>query len=207
MVVLVPHFAPDTAPTGEVITTIVEEFAAQGQRVHVVTSLPWYRNHRVEPGWTGRLVRREKTQWGSIIRVHPFAGGDKKNLLRRAIGFVLFSALAGVCTLFAGGIFRRPRVVLSMSPPLTMGITGWLVARLRGTKSIFNIQDVFPDAAVATGAITNRRIIALAKWLERISYHRSDAVVVLSEDLRQNVVAKIAPKHQHKVYVIPKDEE
>ena len=203
MVVLVPHFAPDTAPTGEVITTIVEEFAAQGQRVHVVTSLPWYRNHRVEPGWTGRLVRREKTQWGSIIRVHPFAGGDKKNLLRRAIGFVLFSALAGVCTLFAGGIFRRPRVVLSMSPPLTMGITGWLAARLRGTKSIFNIQDVFPDAAVATGAITNRRIIALAKWLERISYHRSNAVVVLSEDLRQNVVAKIAPKHQHKVYVIP----
>lgn len=203
MVVLVPHFAPDTAPTGEVITTIVEEFVAQGQRVHVVTSLPWYRNHRVEPGWTGRLVRREKTQWGSIIRVHPFAGGDKKNLLRRAIGFVLFSALAGVCTLFAGGIFRRPRVVLSMSPPLTMGITGWLAARLRGTKSIFNIQDVFPDAAVATGAITNRRIIALAKWLERISYHRSDAVVVLSEDLRQNVVAKIASKHQHKVYVIP----
>lgn len=203
MVVLVPHFAPDTAPTGEVITTIVDELVAHGQHVHVVTSLPWYRNHRVEHGWTGRIIRREKTSWGSITRVHPFAGGDKKNLLRRAIGFVLFSALAGVCTLFAGGIFRRPRVVLSMSPPLTMGITGWLAARLRGTKCIFNIQDVFPDAAVATGAITNTRIIALAKWLERVSYHRSDAVVVLSEDLRKNVVAKMAPKHRHKVHVIP----
>lgn len=203
MVVLVPHFAPDTAPTGEVMTTIVEEMVARGQRVHVVTSLPWYRNHRVEHGWTGRLIRREKTEWGSITRVHPFAGGDKKNLLRRAIGFVLFSALAGVCTLFAGGIFRRPHVVLSMSPPLTMGITGWLAARLRGTKCIFNIQDVFPDAAVATGAITNTRIIACAKWLERTSYHRSDAVVVLSEDLRKNVVAKIAPKHRDKVHVIP----
>lgn len=203
LVVLVPHFAPDTAPTGEVITTLVQEFVDAGQRVHVVTSLPWYRHHRVEQGWTGRLVRREKTPWGSIIRVHPFAGGDKKNLLRRAIGFVLFSACAGACTLFAGGIHRRPRVVLSMSPPLTMGVTGWLAARLRRTTSVFNIQDIFPDAAVATGAITNQRIISLARWLERFSYHRSDAVVVLSEDLRKNVVQKIAQQHQMKVHVIP----
>ena len=26
LVVLVPHFSPDTAPTGEVISTLVEEF-------------------------------------------------------------------------------------------------------------------------------------------------------------------------------------
>lgn len=203
MVVLVPHFAPDTAPTGEVITTLVSEFVGAGQNVHVVTSLPWYRNHHVEPGWAGRLVRREKTPWGSIIRVHPFAGGDKQNLLRRGLGFVLFSALAGVCTLFAGGIHRRPRVVLSMSPPLTMGLTGWLAARLRGAKCIFNIQDIFPDAAVATGAITNKRLIGFAHWLERISYHRSDAVVVLSNDLKDNVVAKVSPRHRDKIHVIP----
>lgn len=203
MVVLVPHFAPDTAPTGEVISTLVEEFVAQGQRVHVVTSLPWYRNHRVEDGWSGRIIRREKTEWGSIIRVHPFAGGDKKNLLRRAIGFVLFSAIAGICTLFAGGIHRRPQVIVSMSPPLTLGVTGWLASRLRRTKCIFNIQDVFPDAAVATGAITNARIISLARWLERFSYHRSDAVVVLSQDLQKNVSAKMSTQHRHKVHVIP----
>lgn len=203
MVVVVPHFSPDTAPTGEVITTLVEEFVAAGQDVHVVTSLPWYRNHRVEDGWTGRLVRREKTSWGSITRVHPFAGGDKKNLPRRAVGFVLFSALAGLCTLFAGGIWRRPRVVLSMSPPLTMGVTGWLAARLRFTRCVFNIQDVFPDAAVATGAITNRTVISVARWLERFSYHRSDAVVVLSKDLQDNVMHKVSERHRRKIHIIP----
>jgi colanic acid biosynthesis glycosyl transferase WcaI len=62
---------------------------------------------------------------------------------------------------------------------------------------------VFPDAAVETGAITNKKIIAAARWLERVSYHRSDAVVVLSEDLRANVVAKIAARHVSKVHVIP----
>ena len=203
LLVLVPHFAPDTAPTGEVISTLVEEFVAMGQRVHVVTALPWYRNHCVEPGWTGRLVRREITSWGSIIRVHPFAGKDKKNLLRRAVGFLLFSVLAGVCALCAGGIHKRPQAVLSMSPPLTLGLTGWLAARLRRAPCIFNIQDVFPDAAITTGAITNKKIISAARWLERVSYHRSDAVVVLSEDLQKNVLAKIAPRHHSKVHVIP----
>ncbi len=203
IVVLVPHFAPDTAPTGEVITRIVDEFIAAGRRVHVVTALPWYRTHAIEEGWTGRLVRRERTVWGSIIRVHPFPGESKSNLLRRAIGFAGFSAIAGVCTLFAGGIHRRPVAIISMSPPLTLGLTGWLAARLRFTTAIFNIQDVFPDAAIETGAITNTRIISAARWLERVSYQRSDAVVVLSDDLRDNVVAKVSSRHATKVKVIP----
>ena len=203
IVVLCPHFAPDTAPTGEVITRIVEEFVAAGQKVHVVTALPWYRTHSIESGWTGKLVRVEKTSWGSVTRVHPFPGKSKTNLLRRAIGFAAFSVVAGVCTLFAGGIHRRPSAIISMSPPLTLGLTGWLAARLRFTKTIFNIQDVFPDAAVETGAITNTKIISVARWLERVSYHRSDAVVVLSDDLKDNVDRKVSPKHRDKVRVIP----
>ena len=203
IVVLVPHFAPDTAPTGEVITRIVDEFIAAGRTVHVVTALPWYRTHSIENGWGGRLIRREKTSWGSIVRIHPFPGKSKTNLLRRAVGFAAFSVVAGVCTLFAGGLHQRPAAIVSMSPPLTLGLTGWLAARLRRTSAVFNIQDVFPDAAIETGAITNQKIIAMARWLERVSYHRSDAVVVLSEDLRANVVAKVSPKNQVKIHVIP----
>lgn len=202
IIVLCPHFAPDTAPTGEVMTRIVEEFVAAGKAVHVVTSLPWYRNHALEEGWTGRLVRRERTAWGTITRVHPFPGSDKRNLVRRALGFAAFSVVAGVCTLFAGGLRRRPAAVLSMSPPLTLGLTGWLAARIRRCPAVFNIQDVFPDAAVETGAITGTTIIACARWLERVSYHRSDAVVVLSDDLRANVVAKVGARHRSKIHVI-----
>ena len=60
VVVLCPHFAPDTAPTGEIFTTIVGQMAAQGRRVHVVTALPWYARHAIEDGWAGRtgLVHR-----------------------------------------------------------------------------------------------------------------------------------------------------
>ena len=72
VLVLCPHFAPDVAPTGEVITSITTELAARGHQIHVVTSLPWYRQHRIESGWTGRPVRTQTTDWGRITRVHPF---------------------------------------------------------------------------------------------------------------------------------------
>jgi colanic acid biosynthesis glycosyl transferase WcaI len=191
LVVLCPHFAPDTAPTGVVMTRIVEELAALGHTVHVVTSLPWYRSHRIEAGWQGRLVRSERTPWGSITRVHPFPGRDKSNLVRRALGFGAFSLLAGLCCLRAGGWLRRSGAVIAMSPPLTLGLTGWVASRVRRCPMVFNIQDVFPDAAVETGAISNRTIIAAASWLERVSYRAADAVTVLSDDLRDNVVAKL----------------
>jgi colanic acid biosynthesis glycosyl transferase WcaI len=203
VVVLCPHFVPDNAPTGTVMTRIVDELAALGHTVHVVTALPWYRDHAIADGWTGSWVRRETTEWGSITRVHPFPGDDKSNLVRRAVGFVAYSALAGLQGVRAGGWFRRADVVIAMSPPLTLGLTGWIVATLRRAPLIFNIQDVFPDAAVETGAISSPRIIAMSSWLERLSYRLSDAVTVLSSDLADNVRAKMSVSHAGRVREIP----
>ena len=196
IVVLCPHFAPDTAPTGHVMSRIVGELAARGHEAHVVTALPWYRNHAIEPGWTGRLVRQQRTDWGSITRVSPFPGGDRRDLPRRALGYIGFSLLVGIAALRAGGWFRRADAVIAMSPPLTLGLTGWAAKLAHRAPLVFNIQDVFPDAAVETGAITDRRVIAVARWLERVSYRLADAVTVLSTDMADNVMAKIGPRRR-----------
>ncbi|HEY5663860.1 MAG TPA: glycosyltransferase family 4 protein [Ilumatobacter sp.] len=203
LVVLCPHFEPDTAPTGTVMTRIVHELAGLGHELHVVTALPWYRGHRIEAGWSGRWVRTETVAWGSVTRVHPFPGTDKRRLVRRAVGFVGFSALAGLAGLRAGGWFRRADAVLAMSPPLTLGLTGRLVAGAHRAPLLFNVQDVFPDAAVRTGAITDRRLVAAAEWLERLTYRSAAAVTVLSDDLRANVVAKLPAAAGGRVHVIP----
>lgn len=191
------------APTGVVMSRIVHELANRGHELHVVTSLPWYRKHQVEQGWSGALWRVEKTNWGSITRVQPFAGKTKSNLLRRAVGFVLFSYLVGLRALFAGKVWRRVDGVLAMSPPLTLGLIGWHTKLFRGGKLVFNIQDIFPDAAIETGAITNKKIISFASWLERTSYKCSDSVVLLSDDLANNVQSKLEQKFHKRVKVIP----
>ncbi len=199
LAVICPHFAPDIAPTGEVMTRLVTELAARGHELHVVTALPWYQHHRIEPGWGGRPTRTERTTWGSITRIHPFPSPDKRSIPRRALGFAAFSALAGAMSLRGG----RVDGVLAMSPPLTLGLTGRLVGMVRRGPLVFNIQDVFPDAAIETGAITNPRLIGFARWLERFSYRHSDAVTVLSEDLLANLAAKLPPSQHAKLRVIP----
>ena len=201
---LCPHFAPDTAPTGDVMTSIGTELAARGHELHIVTSLPWYLHHRVEPEWRGRVVRHERVDWGRVTRVHPFPT-DKRNIPARALGFAGFTMLVGAMAL-KGWKGHRPDAVLAMSPPLTLGAAGWLAARRWRMPFVFNIQDVFPDVAVELGAITNTAVISLASWLERWSYRRADAVTVLSDDLRDNLVAKIegtVPDAHDRIRVIP----
>lgn len=204
LLVICPHFEPDVAPTGVVMTRIVGELAAMGWEIHVVTALPWYAHHRVDEEWrhiTWR-TRTEHTTWGSVVRLDPRGGSDKSNLLRRALGFVLFSAKSVVAGWrVAPG--RRFDAVLAMSPPLTLGLAAKCVAVVRRAPLIFNVQDVFPDAAVATGAISNRAVIAVARLLERLTYRLSRFVTVLSDDLRDNVAAKIPARRHGRVVVIP----
>lgn len=205
LLVLCPHYAPDTAPTGEVMTQIADGLLARGHDLHLVTSLPWYAHHRIEDRWRGRLVRHEDRGDMRITRVHPFPTSDKSNIPARALGFVGFSGLATVQALLDRS---RPDAVLAMSPPLFLGAGGWLAGKRHRAPLVFNIQDVFPDAAVESGALRNRQAIAAMSWLERESYLAADAITVLSEDLRENVVAKITGRRGHrgdpsKVRVIP----
>lgn len=197
LVVLTPHFAPDLAPTGAVVTKLVEELAERGHRIEVITSLPWYREHKIEPGFEGQLVRTEDTSWGSIMRLHPFPTPDKTNIVRRAASFAGFTALAA--------LKGRPGApvdgVIAVSPPLTLGLAGRAIARARGAAYVFNVQDVFPDVVIELGFLKDPLLIKTARALERRCYGGADAITVLSEDLRANIVGRVADPS--KVRVIP----
>jgi len=200
LLVLTPHLHPDTAPTGVVVSAIVDGLTTGGHDVHVVTSLPWYREHRVEDGWRGRPVRRGTHGAATVTRLHPFPT-DKGNLVARALGFVGLTGLATVAGLATRGPFDG---VVAVSPPLTFGAAGWLLARRHRCPLVFNVQDVFPDVAVEVGAIRSRRAIGFFRWLERATYRRADAVTVLSDDLAANVSAKLdGPDGRPLVRVVP----
>ena len=200
LLVVCPHYEPDLAPTGVVMAAIVSELESRGHDIRVVTSLPWYRQHKVEPEWRGPLVRRGRTSSGvSVTRVHPFPTA-RGNIAARAAGFAGFTVLAA-----AAAIASRPRpdAVLAMSPPMSLGLAGWAAARRWRVPFVFNVQDIFPDAAIDAGAIRGRRLIAGARCLERFLYGRADAVTVLSEDMATNVRAKLDARRGTVVPVIP----
>jgi colanic acid biosynthesis glycosyl transferase WcaI len=198
LLLLCPHFEPDLhAATGEVMTKLVHSLAERGDRIDVVTSLPWYRGHTVHDGWRGRPWRVEETSHGRIIRVWPFPV-DKNNIPARALGFGGFTSLVAGAAL----TLQRPDIVMGMSPPIFLGDAAWLAAKRFGVPFVFNVQDIFPDVAVDLGALTNRRVIAAAEAHERSLYRRADAVTVLSTDQQKNVQAKLDPADGDKVRII-----
>lgn len=213
LLVLCPHLEPDVAPTGAVISRIIVELARASHEIEVVTALPWYRGHRVAAGWGGRPFRRSHPgetlpaavagapDPGSVTvtRVHPLPT-PRRSLVARGAGFAGFTLLVTAATVLRR---TRPDAVLAMSPPLTLGLAGWAAARRFRVPLVFNVQDVFPDAAIEVGAISDRRIIVAARKLERLVYRACDAVTVLSEEMRANIAAKVDPARGSVVRVIP----
>ena len=206
--ILCPHIWPDTAPTGDVMRLLLERWAGEGHECHVVTTLPWYRDHRVEQKWRGVAWHRQVTDWGSVLRLHPCAlpaiGGRalakpaKSNLVLRAAGFAAFGAYAATAGLAA---LAPSDIVFAMSPPLTLAAAASAVATVRRTPLVLNLQDLHPDAAIATQAVTNKSAIAAARWLEKLSYQAASAIVVLSQQTRAAVLER-SPAGKH-VEVIP----
>lgn len=214
LLVVCPHFEPDLAPTGVVMAAIVGQLREAGHQISVVTSLPWYRLHRVEPQWRGRLVRSEVPLAAAggttrVTRVHPFPT-DKRSVAARAAGYAAFSALASAVAVSPaarpagpGSEAEGPEGVLAMSPPITLGMVGWAAARRWRAPLVFNVQDVFPDAAIEVGAIRSPGVAAAARRIERLSYRLADAVTVLSDDIAADVKAKIDPRWNTRVRVVP----
>lgn len=179
------------------MTRIVHELTELGHSIEVITSLPWYRTHAVEPEFDGKLIRHEDIRWGRITRLHPFPAPDKRALIHRAAAFTAFSAMGAA----VGARGDRVDGVLAVSPPLTLGLTGWAIARARKGALVFNVQDVFPDVAVELGVLKEGPLLDATRRLERFCYERADAVTVLSEELQENVRAKTSAPD--KIRVIP----
>lgn len=92
-------------------------------------------------------------------------------------------------------------VVLATSTPLTVGIPGWAASVMRGRPFVFEVRDLWPEAAIQMGAIRRHGLIGtVAKGLERFLYRHASDVIALSPGMAAGVVAEgVAPEHVHMV--------
>lgn len=81
------------------------------------------------------------------------------------------------------GLFRVGEdidVVLATSPPLTVGLTGWLLAWWYRKPFVLEIRDLWPDAPVQMGYLENPMLRWAAYRLERFLYRKAAHVVTLT---------------------------
>ncbi len=116
---------------------------------------------------------------------------------RRTWSFILFTLGATWLALSAG----KHDVVFATSTPLTVGIPGWVAAALRRTPFVFEVRDLWPEAAIQMGALKRTGVLAsVAKGIERFLYRHSTDVVALSPGMVAGVIAEgVSPAHVHLV--------
>lgn len=201
VLILSLHFAPDTVSNAVVVTDVARELAARGHTVTVVSSMPYHQAHRIEAGYRGRLWKVGYHDQIRVVRTWLLLRGGKRDVGRRFLAYTTFNLTSTVAALFTG----KHDVVITPSPPLTIGVSGWLVARMSGAKFIYNVQDIYPDAAAKLGLLRSSWSLRFFRWLEHYVYARADAVSVISDDFRDNLLDKDVPSSKIKVIANPVD--
>lgn len=138
-------------------------------------------------------VRAGIRVFASRVRYRP-----GMNFAARLWSFVRFLLYATAFCLRHG---RRYDLVVATSTPLTVGVPALAARAWHGTPFIFDVGDVWPDAAVAAGVLRNPLLIACATRLEHACYRRAAHVTAFSPGMQQRIVAKGVPAA--KVTVVP----
>jgi glycosyltransferase involved in cell wall biosynthesis len=172
------YYYPDLAPTAQLAADLGEELVRRG---HQVTAVACSRSYSGE----ARLPHRDAHAGVRILRVPSTAFG-RGTRLGRAVdyGSFLVGALQPLLT------DERPDVVVALSTPPLVAALGLMAQRLRRTRFVYWVMDVYPELAVRLGALSpgGWPARALAR-LGQIILERADAVVALDERMRDRLVA------------------
>jgi colanic acid biosynthesis glycosyl transferase WcaI len=189
-------YAPEDVSAAVLITELAADLAKRGHEVTVVTGAPNYPQGRIFSGYSNSLYSVEVLDGVRVIRTWSYISPSKK-FWARLFHYGTYSATA-----FYGGLFAgRPDVIVSYSPPLPLGLSAWLLGRIIGVRWVLQLEDLYPDAAIAAGVMTNKKIINFFLVMEKFLYQKSQRISVISKSFQKTLLAKGIPNS--KIELIP----
>ena len=183
------NFPPEIGAASARVFELSRHWVAKGHRVVVLTGFPNYptgdSNHRMGER-IARLTATESMEGVSIIRTWLWGIGDRRarDRVLSYLSFWLSSSLRGIPV-------ARTDVVVASSPPLTVGLTGWWLSRIKRIPFIFDVRDLWPESIAELATMTNRSaVVRTFGCIAGFLYSKADHVVVTSDATRDVLVAK-----------------
>ena len=189
---------PDSAATAQLLTDLAEHLAGSTRcTVDVIAARQSYATGR------GLLPTHETRRGVHIHRVDaPVArytrASSRATPIRRIADMAAFNTLALARALS----LPRPDVCVAMTSPPLVAAVGLALRRLRSTRLMIWLMDVYPDVATALGALRPASIgHRMAERLSRCVYQHADRIVTPDR-------AMFAPLQRlgadpHKLTVVP----
>ncbi|MFX0209141.1 MAG: glycosyltransferase family 4 protein [Candidatus Hodarchaeota archaeon] len=196
ILLLTRYFPPEIGTAANLFFELARGLVVAGYKVTIATGFPWYNLKEIPKKYRGNLYVRENIEGIEIIRLtFPTLGHNHLNL---AAGHVI----APITSFLGGLLTNKPDLVYAYSPPLFMGLAGWLLKMLKGIPFVLGIQDLHPQCYIDQGLLQNRFLISLLETLEKFIYNRASLITVHSNGNKQHIVStrRIA---KNKVKVLP----
>lgn len=195
LIVLNQFFYPDHSATSQLMTALTEGLAKHGVKVTALASRGSYNGG---PTFAAREVYRGV----QIERVWATSFG-KQHLWGRLSDYVTFYLGAFWKLLTLPLPKDEAAVVMALTTPPLIGLVALVVGRWRGMRFITLQQDLYPDVAVALGALPERGVLTrLLEWLTHLMLQRADRIIVLSECMLERIVAKLGAATVARIDVI-----
>lgn len=189
------YFPPEVGATQTRAYEMARYLAAQGHDLTMLTEVPNHPSGIIPPQYRGKVAEFSRMDGFQVVRLWVLAS-PTKSFLRR-IGFYLsYTAMATWAAPFLRG---RYDVIVATSPPLFVGLAGVLISYLRRTPLVFEVRDIWPESAVILGELNNLRAIKLAEQIEQWCYRRARRIVVVTDGIRQRLLARGLPASKLKL--------
>lgn len=162
-------------------------WSQKGHKVTVLAGTVHYATGKKQPEYKGKFIVQEQEDDNvKVLRCHVSESYNKSFIGRfwAYLSFAFSTAWAGMFKV------KNADVVLCTSPPLTVGLTGWLLSKLKRIPMVFEVRDLWPESAIDTGVLTNKWLIKLSYWLEKKCYKSSCWINVLTPAFEQTLIDK-----------------
>ncbi|MDP9337579.1 MAG: glycosyltransferase family 4 protein [Acidobacteriota bacterium] len=181
------YFPPDTSATAKSAESVTRALA-RAHEVTVVCGRPSYDPTERRPWklWQTEHFIENNSACGAftVIRVGS-TDYPRMQMKRRIVNYLTYMKLAALRALFL-----PCDVVFAMTDPPFNGITAALIAALKGKPLIYDIQDLYPDMAVAGSIVRPGRMTRIWERLHRWALRRATQIIVLGDDMRARIAAK-----------------
>lgn len=189
-------FSPDGVSTAYLYNDIALRLQQRGYEVVVLTTTPHF---NIVPEQMEKQPMKWKV-WG-FCKVSKFNGMTVlhvpqkkfKSTALRLLGFIYWH----IVSFFIGLTVRHVDLILSPSPPLTVGWMNLGLAKLKGCKIVYNVQEIYPDILKLKGGF----VLKFLRWMEHKVYNGSDAVTTIDQVFYDTIEPRF--ENKSKLHIIP----
>ena len=164
---------------------LARELKRRGHDVHVITAFPHYPSGHLYPGYRLSPWMRELRDGVPVLRtyIYPYHGTSTGRRMVNYITWMLSSMMASFLT-------PKSDVLYVWHPPLTVGVSAWVIAKLKRIPYVYDVQDLWPESALASGLMKPGRVVDLLYRLSDWVYARAHRILVVSEDAKNYLASR-----------------